>query len=282
MRFRPLQFLQEAPLVGYDYIAPADHEPAFARPGTVRSAQSPVAQEKVYKAFDKLPYDFHIVFLNRLDVAAGDSHIRPREDLPPWGTNIMRQPQYHDGYMGEIQGIAGIYPEPGVIKFVINSDDGDNYVPFTPWMIAHRFAHALIGTNKSYEMNQLDKRMEEVTEYIHAMMDSFIGASSVIHAIAPFASGREGRIGNFGEFQMECFAAWMIRGKIAFLPCPEQVPAALYTRVRDLVPAARPKSYSVDRSGRNYVDTAFAEIARAMNIIFKEIMNKAVGRLWIV
>lgn len=201
--------LNEAPLVGYDYLSDPSSDPEKNRldPNTSRLAQSPKAKIKAERMFQNTPYKIRVIFYEnrqfRTETGEKTNLYTGRYDLE---SLLIIFP--------------GVKPMPGVISFIIATDNGDDFVPFTPWMIAHRLGHAVaIGAPS---IGQIISGLRHAIDLIGAkvFLDSHSTESMVLPGIAgflgKFKSARDRTFNNLGEFLMDCFAQYLIQGRVSF------------------------------------------------------------------
>ena len=221
--------LSEAPITDYSWNGP-DLPVRIAKPGTRAMAKSPKAKAKIERVFQNTPWKIRVVFWNYGPSSRfPEALTRERYDLPmttTWPHEGPEETVYKRSMEGDVTDhIKGIEPVPGEITLILNSDDGHDYVPFTPWMIAHRMGHALPRSVKERLTTIINDFGFDVNR-----AGVFSHVSSILHALGQFKSAREKRLGTAFEFCMECFAQFLIQGQVKFNKVPGKIPNVRYSR----------------------------------------------------
>ncbi len=263
--------VMESPMVDYEFVGPQGTK-AFTRPSTLALARSPKTKLKAQRMFEKTPWNISVVFYNIIpavnDSSAG--RVRPREDLPQTkGSLGIDTPQ--KTLYGEQPKLPRVPPEPGVVTFVLNSDDGTNFMPFTPWMIAHRAAHSMEQT-PAYM--QCETTLYKMMNELHERAQSVRGAS-IFHALGRFKSARDGVLVSHFEFLNECFAQFLIQGKVTFNPLPDKIPNRPYTGVKK-------KEEYWQFQPDIPVNQIVIEYVEILNDRFSRLMDTAVGKVFAI
>lgn len=205
---------------------------------------------------------------------------------------------------------TGIAPVEGEITFVINSNHGSDFYPFTPWMIAHRFGHAIAegGTSKdaaaSPAMNTALSLFQTgirgiITDvldpiYIRNHPSETVGIlnttsweSGILAQIGKFKSARDLTFGDFGEFFLDCFAQYLIQGRVSFNPIQDMVFSTKAARFMSRRPGVDRRTGERDSTtnlaltpeDQAKIDAGIARLEDMLNDRFEQILQMCVGRV---
>jgi hypothetical protein len=178
------------------------------------------------------------------------------------------------------------------ITVLLTQNEGDEIVPLTPWIVAHRVAHAIFYADRSPK-----DTVPEITRYINSVrgdVDSFfvpaarlvapITANSPLserqrlnilaRQVGKFRSAREGNVRDRGEFAIELVTQFIVQGKVT-LNRPTLSQPGETTEPSKMLTASRAFA---EKYGRIATPRAFAERVTKINdytrptdqIIFKE------------
>ena len=230
------EILREAPLADFDMIGDPDTEGSF-RPDDLKKFRNPVWRDKIANAFRKTPYKFNIYMLNgeggRVSLKGSDIEVRDLNNLSKYvGINPM-------SVVSRLIGKEPPDTEDSITVLMVENE-GTNRVGLTPWMLAHRTAHALIyagqeadksssqgyfrsqtiqsfyGTMNSL-INETARYLEKSQYYQYFDWDSASSsAANVAKAIGKMRSAKTGNLTNISEFYVEIIAQYLVSGKVSF------------------------------------------------------------------
>lgn len=115
------------------------------------------------------------------------------------------------------------------ITVFFTQNKGGQKVPMTPWILAHRFAHALMGKGK----NEFEELYKAFWVDSHELLSVVYGYElkgndvfdkiflNYVNSIGTMKSTRNKKINNVYEFFYEVFAQYIITGKIQFNKLPK-------------------------------------------------------------
>jgi hypothetical protein len=197
--------------------------------------------------FKKIPFVIDIIF--------NDPHIRQGGE---WGPN--------NEYLTMMRAIK---PNRQRIKAIIGNnpfdyEDGrEGNKILTPWIIAHRMAHALFqmgsayrGDVKKYGSIRKDYVSENVGQYYSSILDTveeyfekinpnfkeegdvitephfgiFYNYPKMYKLVSKFKSAREEKVTNIQEYIFELFAEYLTKGRIDFNPVPDEKTSNAYAK----------------------------------------------------
>jgi len=132
--------LAEMPVRNYSFQGDPD-KPGSMAAKDIALIRRPSHEQRVRKAFQKTPYVFDLIFYNHPDYSF---LYRDRSEFSPQFREFTKQ------FSGEMTPSLIKYlgvntqPDPATITCVyLSNANVRNTMPLTPWIIAHRFVHAL-------------------------------------------------------------------------------------------------------------------------------------------
>jgi len=229
MRYKEIT---EAPLADFGAYGDLDTEGSM-RSSDLKAVRNPKWVKKVHTAFSKTPYDFNLYLLNAPDgVMSFDGkyyHTRSYDDVRKYHGLIS---------LKNIEKFVGFVPPNSEqsITVLIASNEGDERLALTPWILAHRVAHAIMYADRSQEhmkstdltmvlnnltvmatstFSSLRYRMERLNpDLMQGPKDYMV---NIAHMIGKFKSARDGTIRDSGEFLVECFTQYITQGAVSFI-----------------------------------------------------------------
>lgn len=188
-----------------------------------------------------------------------------------------------------------INPDPDAVAVIYTQNKGADRVPMTGWALAHRLGHALAFNDNRpnfwyseiytpilrkfkqllsvYGMSSWDRsnnydydRKKEISDEKKVVQ--------IAYAIGTMKSARDRNLSRFPEFVHELMAQYMLTGDIKFKPLPEKI----------LVGHAwgRPQHRSISADDAHYNQYIVDEIAEFAKYIFDELLDDAVGGIYIM
>ncbi|MFZ9956850.1 MAG: hypothetical protein ACO3E1_12100 [Flavobacteriales bacterium] len=278
---RATEFIIEAPLK--DYVPLGD----FDKPGPFRGADKklvphPTNQLKAVNFFKNTPYDFRLFFSNIPGTSkwSATGEMTPVRLRDTFGEKVANQ--LIDGSENSITGL-----------FIGNM--GDEKVPLTPWMMAHRIGHAIAiaalneGGNNAWA--QLEKHF---FKGIHKLLKDFYGIkkdnrslgpfnralrqeySALFNAIGTQHSSRTGQIKRPYEFVFEMFAQYIGTGKITLNPLPKRKEYGRKAWGRS--------TQSLNMRPKKQEESVYTTevLAKDMEIMFDDVLSNSVGKILVI
>lgn len=195
----------------------------------------PKLRAKTFKKFDKTPFNFNIVVY--------DTHVSgtgKQFTIPEW-EEIMQRPEHSQmGFMQDFK------PDPSAINVIYTKNEGANAVPFTPWIMVHRFAH-MFDMNDDYakvrdavaygaqivmlnNYEPTNKKMQPSDSWTLFKSTSYDTGRpwdnyvwDFFTSIGNFRSARKGQLTHAYEFFTEMMPLYILTGSISFRPAPEEI-----------------------------------------------------------
>lgn len=230
------QFLIETPITNYDTVGDFSRGSSFTHKGDRAIVTNPRSIEIVKKKFDNTNYEFNFVFVNTKE-ARNHTEVGVVTDGIHWveenlGQDVAKKIRSY-GDLGD------------TITVIFTNNKGDQRIPLTGWMMAHRIAHAAAringvaaGNRGQYKeaSNTLIRAFSEIMEIYGAsnvpdsdskMTYSFdfergnlrtkqLMMKSWFQHVATFRSARKSIIRDWFEVLNELVAQYLTTGKIKF------------------------------------------------------------------
>ncbi len=233
-----LSDLFEAPIANFSYMG-SPTKSGSLRDDDIRAVQNPKWQVKVHKSFRFIHEEVNLTLINmaRDAMMVRDSNGgQNRIHIP----NVLNISQWSGSYRPvDFEHTFGFLPEQfrNRINITLISNEGDERVPLTPWMVAHRFMHALGNTTTDYARLNSEVSLEfdtffrnvqkalEVVRYESGEYTLKVGSTymasveqntEMFKKLATFASAQHGKIARPGEFIIELATQYFLTGKMYF------------------------------------------------------------------
>lgn len=241
--------LNEAPIGDYELVGKwGDKEKShsFSHAVDRKMIQHPVAVRKARKKFGLTEHILNFYFVNLPGARKFAEYglIEPEELM-----KIMPQ---------AAEEILGREGQPDGINVIFVGNAGDNRVPMTAWIMAHRIGHAIQATTRKSGRSQTEVALswkeyeDDFKDFMGNILENvydwdlprnFSFFSKDDKALTKFFEAigtmRSARQGNFGgrpyEFLYELFAQHITQGKISFRELPRWfgTPRGRQYRIRD-------------------------------------------------
>lgn len=263
----------------------------FTKPGPFsgvdkRLVPHPTNQLKTQKFFEKTPYDFRLFFSN----------------IPGTG----RYSEYGPMQPEQIKEIFGdqadqiIDGSDDAITVVYVGNKGDAKVMLTPWLMAHRFGHAIqagVRTNRGW--STWAEAEKHFFTAVNTMLEDYYGKVSpnrmgvtpssmrgdltpeynaLFNAIGTQRSSRTGQIKRPYEFLYELFAQYLGTGQVTLNPLPTNLGYGRKvfgnpTKYMNIKPEFR------DENERKQ---AADILANDMQYMFDDVLSSSVGKIFVM
>lgn len=242
-----------------------------------------VNQTKTARFFEKTPYDFRLFFSNISGTGRYSEH-------GPMSADMIRS-AFPDDSENILQG----HEDAITVVFVGNKGDAKRML--TPWVMAHRFGHAIQAGGRRQRESTAWKEAElhffrNVNEILRDFYNIPVANSSrgmnwdlskeysaLFNAIGTQRSSREGEISRPYEFLYEIFAQYLGKGSIKFNPLPSTIH---YGRQAWGRPTRSLSVKSTELRDDATRQQATAMLARDMEIMFSDVLGDAVGKIYVM
>jgi len=277
------ELINEVPMA--DYVPMGD----FDKPGPFRGADKkliphPANRLKAEKFFANTPYDIRLFFSN----ISGTGRYSEYGTMDPETVKIIF------GDDGE-QIVAG---HENAITIVYVGNKGDAKQMLTPWLMAHRFGHAVqAGHRRGGQMDKAGAWPEAENHFfgqVNSMLEEYYGKSgerggnlkseltpeynALFNAIGTQKSSRNNKIRRPYEFLYEIFAQYLGTGHVTFNPLPSNLGYGRQawgspSKYLNLKPEAR------DDASRKH---ATEMLAGDMELMFNDVMSNLEGKILVM
>lgn len=233
------------------------------KPGTFsdvdrRLLSNPAHIQKIRNQFESQTYDFDLYFINQ----TGHSY------LDKWGgfngafndDNSDHTGQSDPAFLDTRFGLK-LHPKSDTITVVYLSNANEiNSISLTPWIVAHRFAHALTENAKTLSP-PLRRAMESLPSFAAGNLAPDVPQLGTQLTLAALMTNRSARMGMHSEFREELIAQYLITGTIKLALRPDT-----------------PLAHGVDRA---YVEKRIGFIGRKIRQNIENILNECVGKIFV-
>lgn len=280
---RSYEFLIEAPLTDYQTMGD------FSKPGPFRGADKklvphPVNRLKAEKFFANTPYDIRLFFSN----ISGTGKYSEYGPMDPDTVKIIF------GDEGE-QIVAG---HENAITIVYVGNKGDAKKMLTPWMMAHRFGHAVqAGHRRGGKIDKEGAWPEAENHFfgqVNSMLEEYYGKrgerggnlkwemtpeyNALFNAIGTQNSSRSGQIRRPYEFLYEIFAQYLGTGHVTFNMLPTNLG---YGRQNWGTPS-KYLNLKLEHSDDASRKQATEVLAYDMELMFNDVMSNLEGKILVM
>ena len=252
----------------------------------------PRLRARTFKKFDKTPHNFKVAVYDTERSGTGRIFT-----IPDW-QNFVEEAE-------DVQYMMDFKPDPNAINIIYTNNQGANAVPFSPWIMMHRFSHmydfndayvkvrdaAGYGAQRIMKTNYTNYDPSHKEESMMQSFDIFratsgVGLSGVwanyvwdfFNSIGNFKSARKSNMTHAYEFFTELMPQYVLTGSISFRPAPEEI---LYrgTRFGDqetALPSLHPPMVLQNPQQANQQLVALGE---KMSKLYETLLASAVGKV---
>ena len=277
------EIITEAPIVDYEPLGDFKKPGSFNDPRDKKLIQNPKHEQKLLRFFQNTNEDFRIFPVNipgfRRFTEKGmvsDMWLRDVFD------NIAKRPDIGDRILeGHGDHITIVYV----------SNTGEGKVVMTPWIMAHRFGHAIQATSIKRGFRAWEYAEVYFFEAIHNFLEEVYNIKitsrtfdrryfpyyiALFNAIGTQRSSRQNLISRPYEFLYEIFTQYLQTGAVKLNPLPKTLPygKAVWGKRQSLT-ADRDLS---DRDLHNLVST----LENTMEYAFGDVLSECVGKIFVM
>jgi len=224
------EIITEAPIVDYEPLGDFKKPGSFNDPRDKKLIQNPKHEQKLFKFFEKTGVDFRIFPVNY----PGLRQFTERGEVKPEFIQqiFAKRPEIAQKILSDIDNDA--------ITIVYVSNTGTNKVVMTPWIMAHRFGHAIqAGQLNSSSAETWKTATNYFFQTIHNILSTIYNVNipgnsynsrydqyytALFHAIGTQRSSRQELLQRPFEFFYELFAQFLQTGKIKLNMLPKNLP----------------------------------------------------------
>jgi hypothetical protein len=276
--------LSETPLQSYDTIGDFDKPGPFRGPDK-KLVPHPTNILKTQRFLEQTPYDFRLFFSNIPGTGKYSEH-------GPMDANQLKQ------IFGD-QADQIINGSDDAITVVFVGNKGDAKVPLTPWIIAHRFGHAIqAGVRENRQWSAWGEAENHFFSQVNQMLEEYYGKiaqrgygtsapmktdltpeyNALFNAIGTQRSSRSSEIKRPYEFLYELFAQYLGTGKITLNPLPTNLGYGKKawgtpSKYLNIKPEFRDESERADATDM---------LANDMGYMFDDVLSSSVGKIFVM
>jgi len=284
-----IQFLIETPVNDYETIGNFNKSSSFRHETDRRMVTSEKAIKNVRKKFGKCPYGFNLYFVNS---PKANRHTQVGEVSIDWIKQNL-----------DVELVNKLAQTKNAlddnINIVFTNNKGDERVPMTPWIMAHRFAHAVArrnGMRPSHNAyTEAEKHLQNATI---SLMDYYgkknfdmevrgyradrenviarrnqLAMIYLFNQLGKFKSARERKLRDWFEITNELIAQYIITGNISFNDPPQCFGGGA---------RASAQRFCADSEEMEDLTNLVHTIARDMDYYIDQILSSAVGNIYVM
>lgn len=208
--------------------------------------QSPRHIERIHQRFANVPYTFNLYFVNRpnveytRDLAPEDDFTRSQQSAAftdQWNADVdtisgVRTPEF----ISDVLGVPIRHDSSAITVVYVSNANEDNTIPLTPWIIAHRFGHAMTDNPEATP--------PEIRQAIRALPDrgDEIVGSFPLQGLMTMRSARSATLA-YADVHEELIAQYLMQGDILLrfpphsTPTDQEIATLRWTgiRIRDII-----------------------------------------------
>ena len=280
---------QELDEVAVDEMALKQFTPMgdFEKPGPFKAVDKRLVQHqtnqlKAAKFFEQTPYDFRLFFSN----IPGTGKYAETGPVNAQQLQQMFGPEYAKQILADSEDAI-------TVVFVGNS--GADKVMITPWIMAHRFGHAIqAGARRNQGWSTWQEAEKHFFTTVNSLLADYYRKQSrsggrqhqmqgdltaeynaLFNALGTQRSSRTGQIKRPYEFLYEIFAQYLKTGEVTFNPLPQRID---YGRKAW---GTSTKGMSAQPGAEDLQDMAEI-LARDMQYMFDDVLSSSVGQVFVM
>jgi hypothetical protein len=215
------QYLTEMPIASFQTIGKWKKPGQGWSPQDVGILTNPAAVEKIHKKWSNTKENFDFYFVQQ---TGASKFLEKGEVTPEWVKQNLN---------------LDIQPNLNNITVIFTNNRGDEKIPMTAWIMAHRMGHAIRRANPNWEnfTNELEKDLTRILRevYNYSIDNRYFSMTSndirkyrqdqnallvLANAIGTMRSARQNNLRNFNELAYELLAQRLLTGHIKFNPLP--------------------------------------------------------------
>lgn len=219
--------LTEAPLGDFALYGDRENEGSFEQ-GDVRAMNSEKWLTKVKSYFSRTPFTFNVYAYNapegkfypfRTDAGDKDTEKSTRNFQQYFRSRINHRDRAHLEQVLDTE-----FPRSReAINIILTDNEGDERVGLTPWILAHRVAHAVLQDRIGRDAGEDNWQIRQL---VSALVSVLVNARQAgdPSKIFKFRSARTESIAREGEYYVEMFTQYIVQGSLSVNAPPAEVP----------------------------------------------------------
>lgn len=273
------QRTDEAPIGDISFMG--GDAPASFQSDDIGIFKSDKWKQKVRRVLEKAPIMINLAFVNHTKGYADPDRIGdPNRTLGDGskGSGVMSPEEFKSSYGFDIEA------DPNALTAVFAFNEGTERRPMTPWIIAHRLTHLIEESDYNNErpFSLLLMGFQFGFSSLGYAVTGPNSADALVHHIGTTKAARDGELVSFGEFIAECFAQYLVQGRVILKPLQgtthsKKLMADARQNVALVNDAIDNPSFEIpDPAAVNYWLSEWVKIAEKK---FAEILNEMVGKI---
>ena len=279
--------LFEAPISDLTHVGDWTKGSSFRHATDRKLLTNPKAITKITAQWEKTPVDFNVYLVNNKDgIKYGEIGAVTKEWID---TKLPTTAPFID-------------VKPNAVNLLFMNNSGDERVPMTGWIMAHRFGHVVSRYNgqSGLQFSDFTDVREELLRVTASVLNDGFGFNYPGHEITPtrhllltlsnprqaardqktmvsfyeqigtMRSARTGQLRNEFEFTHELLAQYMLTGEIKFNPIPTSFKVGRST-VRLKYP-----------DDLDYYNGMLDDLAESLGHMFLNLLNHCVGKILVM
>jgi hypothetical protein len=278
------QFLIEAPVGDYQTIGNFEKGSSFRNKNDRTMLTSEKAIRNVRKKFGKTPYNFNLYFVNS---AKANRHTEVGQVDMSWIEKNL------DPQVAEALKKSPAADES--INIVYTNNKGDEKIPLTPWMMAHRFSHAAMrGKSSDSTWSHIGEAQRHLVSQIKQLMEYYgrqnfdprMGGYDadnrkrsqqamlyMFYQMASFKSARDRNLREWREIIHELLAEYIITGKVTFKPLPQCFGGGAFGNKQNLC---------AKKEDMDEIHEMEETLARDMQMMLDDVLGSSIGNIYVM
>jgi hypothetical protein len=279
------KFLTEAPVRDYETVGDFSKGSSFRKETDRKMITSEKAIKNVRKKFSKTPYEFNLIFVN-------SKKAKPHQEVGLVDNAWVRQnldpevAEKIDNYIGE-----------DTINVIFTNNSADERVPMTPWIMVHRFAHAVRKDGATEEQYAYKEAHNHLISQVRNIFEAYgkndfnperrgysdsdraksrkdqLAMMYMFKHMATFKSAREDNLRDWFEIINELIAQYIITGGIKFNPLPRCFGGGAFSNKQN---------YCTSEEELKSVNDDVATLSRDMEIVIDNVLSSAIGNTYVI
>ena len=281
--FRLVDYCVKAmPLTRYERIGDFDKSHSFRHANDRKILTNPRAIEKLHKRFAGTSVDFEFYMVN-LPGYSKFINIGQIEKLFIQ-RNMSQLAEWFD---------ANGWPGNNSINVIYTNNLGNNRLPMTPWILAHRLSHAMATSFGRTSPNPMYKLLHIYYDHIKYIaidyhndksfidnIGSFLLEKNIANNIGTTRAARNHKLTSAYELFHELFAQYILTGEVHKLNLP---PRQIATRFTYGNPRPRNTYYRTNNDTSNVeLQKLLDDLANMLNNGFYEALKSSVGNIYVM
>jgi hypothetical protein len=276
------EIITETPITDYEPLGDFKKPGSFNDQRDKKLIQNPKHEQKLYKFFAKTGVDFRIFPVNY----PGLRQFQERGTVTPQfiQQTFAKRPEIAEKILSDIDSDA--------ITIVYVSNTGADKVVMTPWIMAHRFGHAIVadrmnssvGAAWRYVESFFFRSIHEILSTVYRVNipgDSYNSRfdqyyTALFHAIGTQRSSRQALLQRPFEFLYELFAQFLQTGKIKLNMLPNNIPYGSSKWGRKSSMTADPNVPEDD------VNDEINNLMNTMPFMFEDVLSACMNRIFVM